>query len=93
MPDAIQESFFRHNLKIFKSLLVENTWPQLNRPEFVHAIDEMIEKCTERGRRVFSPAPAGGFNVLNHGDFFLRNMLFLNIDGRFSDVQFVSTGL
>lgn len=90
MPDTIQESFFRHNLRIFKSLLAEDAWPELNKPEYIDRIDAMIEKCSARGRRVFEPA-AGGFNVLNHGDFVLRNMLFRNIDGEICDVQFVST--
>lgn len=90
MPDSIQESFFRHNLRIFKSLMEENAWPELNRPEYLERIDGVIEKCSDRGRRVFEPTP-GGFNVLNHGDFFLRNMLFRNIDGKICDVQFVST--
>jgi hypothetical protein len=67
----------------------ENVWPQLNKPEYLARVDKMIEKCSERGQRVFTPA--GGFNVLNHGDFFLRNMLFRSIDGKISDVQFVST--
>lgn len=70
---------------------MENAWPELNKPEYVARIDDMIEKCSERGRRVYSPATAGGFNVLNHGDFVLRNMLFRNIDGEISDVRFVST--
>lgn len=90
MPDSIQESFFRHNLRIFKSLLAEDAWPELNKPEYIDRIDAMIEKCSARGRRVFEPA-AGGFNVLNHGDFVLRNMLFRSIDGKICDVQFVST--
>lgn len=96
MPDSIQESFFRHNLRIFKSLLLNNQWPELNKPEYVARVDEMIEKCTERGKRVFTAqngaASPGGFNwnVLNHGDFFMRNMLFREIDGRVSDVRFVS---
>ena len=90
MPDSIQEAFFRHNLRIFKSLMEENAWPELNQPEYIERIDKMIEKCSERGQRVYSPS-AGGFNVLNHGDFFLRNMLFRNIDGKICDVQFVST--
>lgn len=89
MPDSIQESFFRHNLRIFKSLMEENAWPELNKLEFIERVDEAIEKCSDRGRRVCSPA-AGGFNVLNHGDFFLRNMLFRNTDGRIGDLQFVS---
>lgn len=90
MPDSIQESFFRHNLRIFKDLMKENAWPELNKPEFIERIDEAIAKCTERGRRVCSPA-ACGYNVLNHGDFVLRNMLFRQIDGRIGDVRFVST--
>lgn len=68
----------------------ENAWPELNKPEYIDRIDGVIEKCSERGRRVYGPA-AGGFNVLNHGDFFLRNMLFRDIDGKICDVQFVST--
>lgn len=88
MPDSIQEAFFRHNLRVFKSLMEENAWPELNRPEFIDRIEKMIAKCSERGQRVYSP---GGFNVLNHGDFFLRNMLFREIDGKNCDVQFVST--
>lgn len=74
---------------------MENAWPDLNRPEFIERIDTMIEKCSERGKRVYtaneSTLRAGGFNVLNHGDFFLRNMLFHKIDGKICDVQFVST--
>jgi Ecdysteroid kinase-like family len=90
MPDSIQESFFRHNLRIFKSLLLNNQWPDLNKPEYIERVDEMIEKCTERGQRVFTAAPPGGYNVLNHGDFFMRNMLFREMDGKVSDVRFVS---
>jgi hypothetical protein len=90
MPESIQEAFFRHNLKIFKDLLMENVWPDLNQPEYIERVEDMIEKCSQRGRRTFSPA-AGGFNVLNHGDFFPRNMLFREIDGKICDVQFVST--
>jgi len=90
MPDSIQESFFRHNLRIFKALVGENRWPQLNQQKFIHRIDDMIEKCTERGRKVYSPAPSA-FNVLNHGDFVIRNQLFRAAsDGKICDVQFVS---
>ncbi|CRL00980.1 CLUMA_CG014220, isoform A [Clunio marinus] len=88
MPDSIQESFFRHNLDILKTLILENAWPELNKPEYVDRIDEVIEKCSIRGKRAFTPT-AGGFNVLNHGDFVLRNMLFQKIDGEIRDVQFL----
>lgn len=89
MPDSIQEAFFRHNLRIFKSLLLNNQWPELNKPENVARIDDVIQKCTQRGQKVFTKSP-GGFNVLNHGDFFMRNMLFREIDGKVSDIRFVS---
>jgi len=92
MPESIQESFFKHNLRIFKSLMLNNAWPEMNESKYVKRVDEMIEKCTERGKRVFSISTSG-FNCLNHGDFFMRNMLFRRaaVDGRICDVQFVST--
>lgn len=92
MPESIQESFFKHNLRIFKSLMLNNAWPEMNEVKYVKRVDEMIEKCTERGKRVFSISTSG-FNCLNHGDFFMRNMLFRRaaVDGRICDVQFVST--
>lgn len=92
MPDTIQESFFRHNLRIFRRLLVANQWPALGESaKYVQRVDEMLKKCTERGRRAFT-ATAGGFNVLNHGDFFMRNMMFRTSesDGAVEDVRFVS---
>lgn len=93
MPESIQESFFKHNLRIFKSLMLNNAWPEMNDPKYVARVDDMIEKCTVRGKRVFSYSTSG-FNCLNHGDFFMRNMLFRRaaaVDGRICDVQFVST--
>lgn len=92
MPESIQESFFKHNLRIFKNLMLNNAWPEMNESKYVKRVDEMIEKCTERGKRVFSISTSG-FNCLNHGDFFMRNMLFRRaaVDGRICDVQFVST--
>jgi hypothetical protein len=103
MPESIQESFFKHNLRIFKSLMMENAWPEINDAMYVQRVDEMIEKCTERGKRVFTYDETSGFNCLNHGDFFMRNMLFRKaatapanvdaaIDGeKICDVKFVST--
>ncbi|KAL7042893.1 hypothetical protein ACKWTF_001324 [Chironomus riparius] len=90
MPESIQESFFKHNLRIFKSLMLNNAWPEMNESKYVKRVDEMIEKCTERGKRVFSNSTSG-FNCLNHGDFFMRNMLFRRaaVDGRICDVQFM----
>jgi hypothetical protein len=72
--------------------MLNNAWPEMNESKYVKRVDEMIEKCTERGKRVFSISTSG-FNCLNHGDFFMRNMLFRRaaVDGRICDVQFVST--
>lgn len=91
MPETIQESFFKHNLRIFKSLMLNDAFPELNDPKYVKRVDEMIEKCTERGKLVFN-CEASAYNCLQHGDFFMRNMLFRkSVDGKICDVQFVST--
>ncbi|CAO1366944.1 unnamed protein product [Diamesa hyperborea] len=88
MPEFIQKCFFQHNLSVFKKLIVENTWPKFNTEQHLQRIDQVIEHCTERGKRIYSPG-AGGFNVLNHGDFVMRNMLFQKSNDKISDVQFM----
>lgn len=88
MPEFIQKCFFQHNLSVFKKLIVENTWPKFNTEQHLQRIDQVIEHCTERGKRIYSPG-AGGFNVLNHGDFVMRNMLFQKSNDKITDVQFV----
>jgi Ecdysteroid kinase-like family len=87
MPESIQEAFFRHNLRVFKDMLGQNTWPKLNKETFIEKIDEVMMKCTARGQKVFSPS--SGYNVLNHGDFFLRNLLFQEVDGKAREMKFV----
>lgn len=84
MPEFIQESFFRHNLKIFKEV-VNETWP--DGEKYLKRIDRMIEECTERGQKVFRPS--AGYSVLNHGDFVLRNMLFQKSEDKVTGLQFV----
>ncbi|KAG5674473.1 hypothetical protein PVAND_004442 [Polypedilum vanderplanki] len=90
MPESIQESFFKHNLRIFKSLMLSGDFSsEMNDSKYVKRVDEMIEKCTARGKRVFS-CETSGYNCLNHGDFFMRNMLFRKaVDERNCDVQFL----
>ena len=88
MPEYIQKCFFQHNLSVFKKMLVENTWPKFNTEQHLERIDQVIEHCTERGKRIYSPG-AGGFNVLNHDDFVMRNMLFQKCNDKITDVQFV----
>lgn len=86
MPDAIQESFFGHNLRIFKEVLME-TWLDANIYE--ERVDFLIENYRERGQKVYSPNKTGnGYNVLNHADFIIRNMMFKTTDLE-NDVQFV----
>lgn len=92
MPEYIQKCFFQHNLSVFKKLLVENTWPKFNTEQHLQRIDQVIEHCTERGKRIYSPG-AGGFNVLNHGDFVMRNMLFQKSNDKITDVQFVRANI
>lgn len=91
MPDAIQESFFGHNLRIFKEVVME-TWQ--DSAVYKERLDLLIQQYRERGQRVYSPNKKGnGYNVLNHADFIIRNMMFKNTDSvilKDQDVQFVS---
>lgn len=58
----------------------------------VEKVETLIEKFKVCGIRVYqSNAKGDGYNILNHGNFRLNNLMFKNgSDGKISDVLFVS---
>lgn len=50
----------------------------------------LVPQFLERGRAIFATRPAGGINVLNHGDLSLGNILQRNDAERGLNVKFVS---
>lgn len=55
-------------------------------------MEGLIGKFEANGEKVYEAnASTDGFNVLNHGDFHINNMMFKkDSDGKLSDVLFVS---
>lgn len=61
--------------------------------EYLPKIDYLIANIGEVGRQCYvKNAPGEGYNVLNHGDFHLRNLLtkFNSASGRLERLQFVN---
>lgn len=55
-------------------------------------LEGLFETFEMKGSKVYQKnSPNEGFNVLNHGDFHINNMLFKNnSEGKLCDVLFVS---
>lgn len=51
------------------------TWPGYEK--YAEKIEKMLENHNEKGRKTFSKSP--GYNVLNHGDFHSKNMMYTNL--------------
>lgn len=58
---------------------------------FIPSLESYRKEYIERAVKSYTPN-SGGFNVLNHADFHLKNMLFKKDDeGKIKDFYFVST--
>lgn len=57
----------------------------------IEKMENLMTKFEDLGKKVYQPnALGGGFNVLNHGDFHVNNMVFKkDSSGKLSDVLFV----
>lgn len=55
-------------------------------------LDYLIENLADVGRKLYAPNKSGhGYNVLNHGDFHLRNMVLkFDENHKIQDMRFVS---
>lgn len=75
--------FFR---EFTKSLADEiRTWPGYE--TYVEKLEVIISTCNDKGREMFKVnAPNEGYNVLNHGDFHSKNMMFKNMNSKDADI-------
>lgn len=83
------EAFFSDAMRAFRE--VAATLDDFK--AYLPKIDNLIENFCEVGRRCYvKNAPGNGFNVLNHGDFHLRNLLgkFNGESQRLEKFQFVN---
>lgn len=67
------------------------TWEGFEK--FIPKLDYFAKNIAAIGKKCYEPNKAGsGFNVLNHGDFHLRNTLLkMNSDDRIESFRFVSS--
>lgn len=87
VPKLLEE-FFQDTLVVFKESIA--TWEGFE--HFLPKIDYLQKNLAEIGKRSYrANKPGQGYNVLNHGDFHLRNILFkTNEQKRLEDFYFVS---
>jgi aminoglycoside phosphotransferase (APT) family kinase protein len=84
---TIVDAFFIDTLKSFRAAV--ETWDGYQ--EFLPKLDHLIEHVAQIGQKCYVPNKRGeGFNVLNHGDFHLRNVLLKNnTESRVESLRFV----
>lgn len=83
------KAFFQDTIKIFRDVI--QSWKGFE--DYLSRVDYLLEHTGEIGRKSYTPNNIGhGFNVLNHGDFHMRNILIRNdVNKRLEDSCFVST--
>lgn len=70
--ELLVEAYFIDSVRAFKEVVV--SWAGYE--SFVPKIEYLINNICEIGKRSFvRNRPGSGYNVLNHGDFHLRNIL------------------
>lgn len=65
--------FFMMNVKPFLDEI--KTWPGYE--SYAEKIEKILENHNEKGSKTFLPST--GYNVLNHGDFHSKNMMYTNL--------------
>lgn len=73
--------------EFLKSLTDEiRTWPGYE--TYVEKLETIISTCNDQAKEMFKVnAPNEGYNVLNHGDFHSKNMMFKNMDSKDADIM------
>lgn len=70
--EQILEHFFRDAIKTYREVVSE--WEGFE--QYLPKIDHLIKNIGAIGKKSYTPNSKGcGLNVLNHGDFHLRNIL------------------
>lgn len=79
---------FEDSFKAFIEVL--STWEGFE--DFVPKIKNLAKNIREYGQKAYIPnKPGHGYNVLNHGDFHLRNILLkINPEKVIDEFRFVS---
>lgn len=85
--EATIKTFLVDALVTFKDVL--KTWEGFD--EYLPRLDKLIENIYKIGKAAYAAnKPGNGYNVLNHGDFHIRNLLVkINEKKRFESVRFV----
>lgn len=86
--EHILDYFFRDTIQAFREVV--ETWEGYE--EFLPKLDDLIKNIGEIGKKCYTPNKRGcGFNVLNHGDLHLRNILVkTNNENRINRLYLVS---
>lgn len=71
----VSEELFEDTIKLFREVVA--TWK--GHEEYLPKLDNLAENIAEIGQKCYLPNKLGfGYNVLNHGDFNMRNILVKN---------------
>lgn len=81
-------NFMKNNMNLFIDEI--KTWDGFEM--IAEKMEGVVKRFETSGEKVYQVnGSADGFNVLNHGDFHINNLMFKkDSDGKMSDVLFVS---
>lgn len=86
--ESLLRDFFEDSLVIFRKVL--ETWEESR--YFLPKLEYLRKNIGAIGRKAYTAnKPGNGYNVLNHGDFHMRNLLLKNnAENRIEKLFFVS---
>ena len=83
---SVTDTIFGDSIELFTEEV--KTWPGYEK--YVPKLENLRRTFREKGIKTYSPNKAGfGYNVLNHGDFHIKNLMFQEDEDEGSEFIFV----
>lgn len=87
---SVTDTIFGDSIELFTEEV--KTWPGYE--NYIPKLENLKQTFREKGIKTYTPnKPGDGYNVLNHGDFHIKNLLFQEDEDEGQEFIFVSLKL